>query len=142
MAPTGPPTSNLKRKQPSSHTTSAKPQNNPKRVKTFSARTIISQLSEKALNKNGELDVSSFVKAREYEIRALESSMHASKKALTTRAFQQVPRELRRRTASHNVKRVPKRLRARAAKEVRSSYFLAEQRSLMLNMIRKEIDER
>ena len=69
---------------------------------------------------SGELDVSSFVKAREYEIKSLEASMGSSKKALTTRAFQQVPRELRRRTASHNVKRVPKRLRARAAKEVRT----------------------
>ena len=44
--------------------------------------------------------------------------MSDSKKALNTRAFQQVPRDLRRRTASHNVKRVPKRLRARAAREV------------------------
>ena len=91
---------------------------NAKRVKTSSARTIIVQSSEKALNQNGDLDVSGFVKAREFEIKALEDSMNASKKALTTRAFQQVPRELRRRTASHNVKKVPKRLRARATKEV------------------------
>lgn len=107
-------TPNLKREQPPDPD-----RNNAKRVKVFSARTILSQTSDKALNKNGELDVSAFVKAREYEIKALEASMGASKKALSTRAFQQVPRELRRRTASHNVKRVPKRLRARAAKEVR-----------------------
>ena len=49
------------------------------------------------------------------------ASMSDSKNVLSTRAFQQVPKDLRRRTASHNVKRVPKRLRARAAKEVRSS---------------------
>lgn len=34
------------------------------------------------------------------------------------RAFQIVPRSMRRRTASHNVKRVPKRLRSRAQKEM------------------------
>lgn len=42
------------------------------------------------------------------------SSRHANKK----RAFQSVPRAMRRRTASHNVKRVPKRLRGRHAKEM------------------------
>ena len=85
---------------------------------TSSARSILAQSSDKALNKNGELDVAAFVKAREFEIKALQTSMKASKRALTSRAFQQVPRSLRRRTASHNVKRVPKRLRARAGREV------------------------
>ena len=89
-----------------------------KRVKTIDARTILAQSSDKALNKNGDLDVSTFVKARDYEIKAIEATMSKAKDVLSTRAFQQVPRDLRRRTASHNVKRVPKRLRARAAKEV------------------------
>lgn len=71
------------------------------------------------MNQNGEVDVSAFVKAREFEIKAMGRSMVASKKALSARAFQQVPAALRRRTASHNVKRVPKRLRGRAAREVR-----------------------
>ena len=92
-----------------------------KRVKTSSARTILAQASDKALNQNGDLDVSAFVKAREFEISAMETSMAASKKSLTIRAFQALPKELRRRTASHNVKRVPKRLRSRAAKEVSGS---------------------
>ena len=90
-----------------------------KRVKTSSARTILAQTSDKALNQHGDLDVSAFVKAREFEIKAMEASMGSSRKALSARAFQQIPKDLRRRTASHNVKRVPKRLRARAAKEVR-----------------------
>ena len=88
-----------------------------KRAKTQDARTIAVQTSDKAL-KDGQLDVDKFVKAREYEIRALEAGLSKSKKALTTRAFQSVPKDLRRRTASHNVKRVPKRLRNRAEKEV------------------------
>lgn len=90
----------------------------PKRAKTSAARTILAQASDQALNQNGDLDVAAFVKAREFEIKAMEASMGSSKKSLSTRAFQQVPKDLRRRTASHNVKRVPKRLRARAAKEV------------------------
>ncbi|MCJ1228811.1 hypothetical protein MMC12_005474 [Toensbergia leucococca] len=88
-----------------------------KRVKTSSARTILAQTSDKALNQNGDLDVSAFVKAREYEIKAMAAGMDASKTSLNTRAFQQLPRQLRRRTASHNVKKVPKRLRAWATKE-------------------------
>lgn len=89
-----------------------------KRVKVLDARTILTQRSDKALV-NGELDLQAFLKAREFEIKALEDGITRSKKALTTRAFQQVPKELRRRTASHNVKRVPKRLRSRAAKEMK-----------------------
>jgi ribonuclease P/MRP protein subunit POP1 len=90
-----------------------------KRQKIFEAREIRTQLSHEALNERKELDVSNFVKSRESEIRALEASITSSKSVLSTRAFQQVPRHLRRRTASHNVKRVPKRLRTRALKEVR-----------------------
>ena len=111
----------LKRKEPSS-ALDPSPANKraSKRVKTSSARVILAQASDQALNQNGELDVSAFVKAREFEIKAMEASMDSSKKSLTARAFQQVPRELRRRTASHNVKRIPKRLRSRAEKEVSS----------------------
>ena len=111
-----------KRKQPPE---SKNPAVNTKRVakraKTSNARHILAQASDKALNKNGDLDVSAFVKAREYEIKAMESSMGSSRMSLSSRAFQQVPKDLRRRTASHNVKKVPKRLRARAAKEVKLS---------------------
>lgn len=119
MAPSG--SGPLKRKEPpqSSHPPPSS-RREAKRVKTSSARTILAQTSDKALSKNGDLDVSAFVKAREFEIKAMAASMGASKNSLSSRAFQQVPKKsLRRRTASHNVKRVPKRLRARAAKEVR-----------------------
>lgn len=101
----------LKRKPP--QTAAAR-----KRVKTFDARTLAAQSSDAALSASGELDVAAYVSAREFEIRALEKGMQQSRGALTSRAFQQVPRALRRRTASHNVKRVPQRLRARAKREV------------------------
>lgn len=41
-----------------------------------------------------------------------------SRMSAKQRAFQSLPRSLRRRTASHNAKRIPKRLRARAEKEM------------------------
>jgi ribonuclease P/MRP protein subunit POP1 len=89
----------------------------PKRAKVHDARTIATQTSDAALS-NGELDLQAFLKAREFEIKALEDGLQRSKGALTRRAFQQVPRDMRRRTASHNVKRVPKRLQKRAGKEM------------------------
>jgi ribonuclease P/MRP protein subunit POP1 len=66
----------------------------------------------------GEVNVANFVKAREFEINALEANMRTMRKSLAARAFQQLPRHMRRRTASHNVKKVPRRLRKRALKEV------------------------
>jgi ribonuclease P/MRP protein subunit POP1 len=89
-----------------------------KRARTDDARAIAVQSTDAALSATGELDVAAFIGAREYEIRALEEGMQKSKASLSSRAFQKVPRALRRRTASHNVKRVPKRLRARARREV------------------------
>ncbi|KAK4048654.1 Ribonucleases P/MRP protein subunit pop1 [Microbotryomycetes sp. JL201] len=45
-------------------------------------------------------------------------AMKSSKEALTQRAFQSLPRHLRRRAASHNVRKLPMRLRVRAKQEV------------------------
>lgn len=92
----------------------ARPQ---KRVKFQDARNIRSQPSDAALD-DGKLDLQKFLNAREFEIKALETSMRKCKSANATRVFQQVPREMRRRTASHNAKRVPKRLRDRAKREM------------------------
>jgi ribonuclease P/MRP protein subunit POP1 len=113
---------NKKRKEPP--TSSSSSQKGPdkgrgsKRVKIIDARSILTQTSDAAL-KNGELDVQSFLKSREFEIKALQDGIQKSKAGRTTRAFQQVPRDMRRRTASHNIKRVPKRLQKRAAREMK-----------------------
>jgi ribonuclease P/MRP protein subunit POP1 len=88
-----------------------------KRVKFQDARNIRTQPSDAALE-DGKLDLQKFLNAREFEIKALESSMRKCKASNATRVFQQVPRAMRRRTASHNVKRVPKRLRERARREM------------------------
>lgn len=89
-----------------------------KRAQVNAARKIPAQPADAAL-KDGGLDLQAFVAAHEFEIRSLEQSMATSKAVSTSRAFQQVPRGLRRRTASHNPKKVPRRLRARAMKEMK-----------------------
>lgn len=88
-----------------------------KRQKNQDARSIPIQRGT-SVPANGELNIASFIKAREFEISALDKSMRSSRNALSSRAFQQVPRHLRRRTASHNAKKVPRRLRRRAEREV------------------------
>ncbi|RBQ89059.1 hypothetical protein VDGD_00312 [Verticillium dahliae] len=122
----GPASAAAKRKEaPSSNDASKKGSPAPgaarwpvKRLKMSEDRKIVTQEPGYAL-KDGELNLQTFLKAREFEIKALEESMRHTKGAATKRAFQQVPRGMRRRTASHNVKRVPKRLRNRAMKEMR-----------------------
>jgi ribonuclease P/MRP protein subunit POP1 len=90
---------------------------NAKKRKIIDARTIHAQSVDGALA-NGELDVAKFIKAREFEITALDHALTSAKAALSTQAFQELPISMRRRTASHNVKRLPKRLRKRALGEV------------------------
>ncbi|XP_044721824.1 ribonucleases p/MRP protein subunit domain-containing protein [Hirsutella rhossiliensis] len=88
-----------------------------KRAKLHAARNIPVQQADAAL-KDGQLDLQAFVAAHEFEIESLEQSMATSKAVGSSRAFQKVPRGLRRRTASHNPKRVPRRLKARARREM------------------------
>jgi ribonuclease P/MRP protein subunit POP1 len=100
-----------------------------KRQKNQDARTIPIQRGT-SLPSNGDLNIASFIKAREFEIGALDKSMRKSRKALMSRAFQQVPRHMRRRTASHNAKKVPRRLRRRAEREV--SYINTKSKHFVL----------
>jgi ribonuclease P/MRP protein subunit POP1 len=69
---------------------------------------------------DGEISLEAFIASRQFEIQALEKSIRETKAVKAERAFQLVPRSMRRRTASHNVKRVPKRLRRRAKAEMES----------------------
>ncbi|ODQ64861.1 POPLD-domain-containing protein [Nadsonia fulvescens var. elongata DSM 6958] len=90
-----------------------------KRAKLNDARSILVQNSERSLADNRHLMVPEFVQSRQYEIQQLENAMIKSRNSSKKRAFQLVPRVLRRRAASHNIKRVPKRLRSRARKEMK-----------------------
>lgn len=85
-----------------------------------SARVIRSENADPAL-KDGVLSVPDFVASREFEIKSMELAQLNSKYASSTRVFQSLPRTLRRRAASHNVKRIPKRLRNRALREMNQS---------------------
>lgn len=88
-----------------------------KRSKLFNARRIVVQNTDDAL-KDGRINIPAFIGARQREIEKLAAAMQTSKTAGSQRAFQSLPRSLRRRAASHDVKRIPKRLRARALQEV------------------------
>ncbi|GAV55339.1 hypothetical protein ZYGR_0AS06630 [Zygosaccharomyces rouxii] len=66
----------------------------------------------------GMLQLPDFISSRQYEMKQLQLAMHNSKTAGCTRVFQALPRRLRRRAASHNVKRIPKRMRSRAIREM------------------------
>lgn len=83
----------------------------------FKSREILQRNQDPALV-TGRLNVQEFVASRKAEIGRLEAALGASNTNAKKRAFQNVPRVLRRRTASHDAKRVPKRLRDRAEMEI------------------------
>ncbi len=103
-----------KRKQTSDATAHAKRPRFPMKPQHH-----IGVTSTKNAYPNGEINVKNFLNSHENEIKSLEHAMRAAKKGLARRAFQNVPRELRRRTASHNPQRVPKRLRTKARQEAK-----------------------
>lgn len=80
-----------------------------KTLRVFAARRI----SIEPTSLRSCADVTAFLCTREYEMNALSSSIIRSKNATMQRAFQSVPRGMRRRTASHDPNRIPKRLRLR-----------------------------
>lgn len=96
-----------------------------KRQKVRDARQIrteaIKQSNNDLSEAGGMLKIGEFVNSRSYEITSLQMAMKSSKNSGSTRVFQALPRKLRRRTASHNVKHIPKRMRNRALREMTKS---------------------
>ncbi|KAI7872417.1 ribonucleases P/MRP protein subunit POP1-domain-containing protein [Spinellus fusiger] len=70
---------------------------------------------------NEPITTQKLASARLQEINSLQSSIWKAKSAVNTLAFQSLPRGLRRRAASHNVLRLPFRLRAKALQEMAMS---------------------
>ncbi|KAH8104719.1 POP1-domain-containing protein [Cristinia sonorae] len=66
----------------------------------------------------GSLDVERFAEARAFEINAMHTAMQTARQSASHRAWQELPRHLRRRAASHDVRRVPLRLRDKARAEM------------------------
>ncbi|KAI0401602.1 POPLD domain-containing protein [Xylaria palmicola] len=108
--------SNKRKQGPQENSSNANPRN-AKRSKIYEARSIAVQ-SPHAAVRDGELDVQSFVNSMAFEINALDESMRRSRTSGSSRAFQRVPFTMRRRTAAHNYKRIPKRLHRRAKREM------------------------
>ncbi|CAO1623530.1 unnamed protein product [Parajaminaea phylloscopi] len=76
-----------------------------------------------------QIDIESTISARKFEIEALQDAIKTARASGSTRAWQLLPRHARRRAASHNVLRLPARLRAKGLAELRSSSTLAKTRS-------------
>ncbi|SPO26755.1 related to Ribonucleases P/MRP protein subunit POP1 [Ustilago trichophora] len=75
------------------------------------------------------IDLESLVSSRAFQIQSFLRSIKSAKSATTTRAWQLLPRHARRRAASHNLLRLPSRLRSKALAELRSSTTQARTRS-------------
>ncbi|KZT73935.1 POP1-domain-containing protein [Daedalea quercina L-15889] len=107
-----------------------------KKQKTALARTIPVQSAQASTTKTAaagpsksvrfnsmqglpaSIDVERFAEARAFEINAMEETMKSAQGTSTKRAWQELPRHLRRRAASHDVRRVPLRLREKARAEM------------------------
>ncbi|KAI5951169.1 POP1 [Candida jiufengensis] len=100
---------------------------NKKKTKLYNSRTIKIQNNDSSYSKKeNKLNVPDFLSSRKYEINSLELSQLKSKQALNSRCFQNLPRVMRRRAASHNVSRIPKRLRAKAIREMQGASLPAK----------------
>ncbi|KAL7409931.1 ribonucleases P/MRP protein subunit POP1-domain-containing protein [Mrakia frigida] len=99
-------------KQPSSSSSSSRAQSSP----------AVGKGNDAALKGMAGLpqsiEVEKFALARSFEIQAMKTAMKSAFDSSTKRAFQTLPRHLRRRAASHNARRVPGRLRAKATQEI------------------------
>nr|CAG8480207.1 3392_t:CDS:10 [Entrophospora candida] len=92
-----------------------------KRAKKFSQRNIetFGEGSTKAPTYTPKIiDVLDFAEARAFEINAMNNALERSSQAKNSKVSQTLPRHLRRRAASHNVKRLPARLRQKATEEM------------------------
>ncbi|GAA5804971.1 hypothetical protein HPULCUR_010481 [Helicostylum pulchrum] len=83
---------------------------------------------------SGPIQADRHALARIMEINAMQTNIRKSSFALNELAFQSLPRGLRRRAASHNLNRLPARLREKAAREAHSS---APDTALIRKKVRK-----
>lgn len=84
------------------------------------------------------LDVKEFARSRMKEINLITKELDQAKYSSTRRTFQQLPRHMRRRAASYNIKRLPTRLRLKAIEEVLLIALLYDSVFLIIYLI---IDE-
>ncbi|KAI5967717.1 POP1 [Candida margitis] len=95
---------------------------NKKKTKLYNSRNIKAQNQDASYDQQDtKLNVPEFIESRKYEINAFELSQLKSKQALNSRCFQNLPRSMRRRAASHHISRIPKRLRSKALREMKGA---------------------
>lgn len=94
---------------------------NTKKANLYKSRIIKTQITDKSFVNKEKLNVPDFLESRKFEIESFELSQLNTKYASSKRIFQKLPRSLRRRSASHNLKRIPKRLRNKALREIINS---------------------
>ncbi|KAI9353249.1 ribonucleases P/MRP protein subunit POP1-domain-containing protein [Zopfochytrium polystomum] len=71
---------------------------------------------------NKTVHIEAFIQSRAFEIRALEKAVsNATEFTGSARVFQTLPRHMRRRAASYNVKRIPRKERQRAIDEAKAN---------------------
>ena len=64
------------------------------------------------------INVLDFAEARATELKNMTIALEAKPAEGGKRVFQQLPRHMRRRAMSHNIRRLPRRLQEKAAREV------------------------
>ncbi|GAC75132.1 ribonucleases P/MRP protein subunit [Moesziomyces antarcticus T-34] len=94
-----------------------------------SSTPVPTQLAAAAAGLPTSIELESLVSSRAFQIQSFLRSIKSAKSATTTRAWQLLPRHARRRAASHNLLRLPTRLRSKALAELRSSTTQARTRS-------------
>ncbi|KAK0557428.1 hypothetical protein OC846_000416 [Tilletia horrida] len=75
------------------------------------------------------LTLSNHIAARSYQLASFQKALLSARSTANLRAWQLLPRHARRRAASHNLLRLPKRLRSKGAAELKASNTLALKKS-------------
>ncbi|KAI9294344.1 POP1-domain-containing protein [Neoconidiobolus thromboides FSU 785] len=98
------------------------------KLKQTTLNNILTPIGVK-VNTNRGIEIDKFVETRKNEIEQMEKTMKQYRKSVNKRAFQTLPRYLRRRTASHNCYRVPQRLREKTKFEISKDGLKIRKRS-------------
>ncbi|KAI8459794.1 ribonucleases P/MRP protein subunit POP1-domain-containing protein [Phakopsora pachyrhizi] len=117
-----------------------------KRAKLKNSRQIDTQ-DLKDIQNNHEnlpqfLNVEKFISSRTFEINAMEKALRTARQGTGQRAFQTLPRHLRRRAASHFARRVPTRLREKARFEMKNDKKKSPSRAVKIKLKAKQFHDK
>ncbi|GME76486.1 unnamed protein product [Ambrosiozyma monospora] len=141
-------TQNKQKQQQQPHQKQQKPQNF-KKSRLYNSRQIRTEIQDPSFtnpnstnsnksivnvnNLPNKLDIPRFLSSRQFEITEFSKSQARSSNSRASRIVQTLPRSMRRRTASHNVNRIPKRLRKKALREMGLSLSVAHKNAKQLD---------